>query len=64
MAYVGFGKLKSELAARGNVRDPGALAAYIERKKYDPAAIRKAQRTGTSLRGKLQRNGKKKRGRR
>lgn len=34
MAYVGFEKLKSKIAARGGVRNPGAVAAAIGRKKY------------------------------
>ena len=29
-----FAKLKGELANRPGVKDPGALAAYIGRKKY------------------------------
>jgi hypothetical protein len=31
--YTGFDKLKSELATRPGVKDPGGLAAYIGRKK-------------------------------
>jgi len=34
MPYVGFSKLKSRIAAKGNVKDPGAVAAAIGRKKY------------------------------
>ncbi len=34
MAYVGFNKLVSKLAAQGNVSDPKAVAAVIGRRKY------------------------------
>lgn len=33
LAYMGFNKLKGALAKKG-ARNPGALAAYIGRKKY------------------------------
>jgi hypothetical protein len=33
-SYVGFDKLKGELAKRPGVKSPGALAAFIGRKKY------------------------------
>jgi hypothetical protein len=32
--YVGFEKLKGKIAKKGGVRDPGAVAAAIGRKKY------------------------------
>lgn len=32
--YIGFQKLEGQLAQRKGVRDPGALAAAIGRKKY------------------------------
>ena len=51
MAYVGFQKLKGELAQRPGVTNPGALAAYIGAKKYGGAAMREAAASGTSLRG-------------
>ena len=50
MAYVGFNKLKSEIAAKGGVRNPGAVAAAIGRKKYGTKAFQHAAATGTSLR--------------
>lgn len=34
-----FAKLKDALAKRPGVRDPGALAAAIGRKKYGPARM-------------------------
>ncbi len=37
--YVGFKALKAKLAARGDVRDPGALAAKIGRQKYGKAGM-------------------------
>lgn len=51
MAYVGFDKLKSQIAAKGNVRNPGAVAASIGRKKYGKAKFQKAAARGTKMRG-------------
>jgi len=34
MAYIGFSKLKSKLAGKPGIRNPGAVAASIGRKKY------------------------------
>lgn len=51
MAYVGFDKLKSQIAAKGNVRNPGAVAAAIGRKKYGAKAMSKAAASGRSLKG-------------
>ena len=51
MAYVGFNKLKSQIAAKGKVRDPGAVAATIGRSKYGKARFQKAACAGKSLRG-------------
>jgi hypothetical protein len=51
MAYVGFDKLKGQLASRPGVTNPGALAATIGRKKYGKAAMAKASKTGHSLKG-------------
>lgn len=34
MAYMGFSKLKSKLAGKPGIRNPGAVAASIGRKKY------------------------------
>lgn len=49
MAYVGFDKLKGELAHQKGVTNPGALAAYIGRKKYGAKAMGKAAKSGHSL---------------
>ena len=49
MAYMGFDKLAGSL--KGKVRDPGAVAASIGRKKYGPAAFNKAAATGTKMAG-------------
>lgn len=51
MAYEGFSKLKGEIAAKGNVRDPGAVAASIGRKKYGAKRFQKAATSGTKMRG-------------
>lgn len=34
MAYVGFKKLKGQLSKKPGIRNPGAVAASIGRKKY------------------------------
>lgn len=47
--YVGFNKLKGQLAKRPGVTNPGALAAYIGRKKYGPAKFNAAARSGRKL---------------
>ena len=46
--YVGFGKLKSELARKG-VKNPGALAAYIGRKKYGEKKFQRASENDKKL---------------
>lgn len=51
MAYVGFNKLKGELASRPGVTNPGALAASIGRKKYGAGKFNKAAAAHKSLRG-------------
>ncbi len=51
MPYVGFSKLKSQIAAKGDVRNPGAVAASIGRKKYGAKAFQHAASTGASMRG-------------
>lgn len=50
MAYVGFKKLEGEIAAKGNVRDAGAVAASIGRKKYGKKKFQAAAAKGKSLR--------------
>ena len=52
MSYVGFQRLKGQLAQRPGVTNPGGLAAAIGRAKYGAGAMRKAAASGTSLRGK------------
>lgn len=49
MAYLGFKKLEGKL--EGHVRNPGAVAASIGRKKYGKAKFQHAAATGHSLRG-------------
>lgn len=51
MGYVGFNQLKSQLAHRPGVTNPGALAASIGRKKYGKKAMGQAAAKGTSLKG-------------
>jgi hypothetical protein len=51
MAYVGFEKLKAKIAAKGNVRSPGAVAASIGRKKYGKKKFQAAAAKGVSMRG-------------
>jgi len=43
--YMGFKKLEASIAARGGVRDPGAVAASIGRKKYGKEKFQKAAAT-------------------
>jgi hypothetical protein len=49
MAYVGFNKLKGQLAKKGGISNPGALAASIGRKKYGAKKFNKAAATGKKL---------------
>lgn len=51
MGYEGFSKVKSEIASKGDVRDPGAVAASIGRKKYGKRAFQKSAASGTKMRG-------------
>jgi hypothetical protein len=51
MAYVGFEKLKGEIAEKGGVRNPGAVAAAIGRKKYGKKRFQKAASSGRKMRG-------------
>lgn len=48
LAYMGFSALKAKLAAKG-AANPGALAAYIGRKKYGRAKFAKAAAKGKKL---------------
>ena len=47
--YMGFSKLEREIARRGDVRDPGAVAASIGRKKYGKEKFQKAAAAGRKL---------------
>ena len=51
MAYVGFAKLKKKIASKGGVRDPGAVAASIGRKKYGKKRFQKAAAAGKKMKG-------------
>lgn len=51
MAYTGFKKLKASLAAKGNVSNPGAVAASIGMEKYGKEKMEKAAHSGKSLKG-------------
>lgn len=51
MPYTGFDKLKKRIAAKGDVSNPGAVAAAIGRKKYGKTAFQKAASKGKSMRG-------------
>lgn len=56
MSYVGFNKLKGELAQRPGVTNPGALSAAIGHRKYGPKKFQHAAATGTTLKGKSARH--------
>ena len=47
--HMGFSKLEKEIARRGDVRDPGAVAASIGRKKYGKEKFEKAAAAGKKL---------------
>lgn len=49
--YMGFEKLKRELARRPDVYDPAGLAAWIGRRKYGHEAFQRAAAEGRKLRG-------------
>jgi hypothetical protein len=51
MAYVGFDKLKGELAHEKGIRNPGALAASIGRKKYGKGPFQKHAAEHASMKG-------------
>lgn len=51
MGYLGFKKLESKIAARGDVRNPGAVAATIGRKKYGKKRFQKAAAADHAMRG-------------
>jgi len=47
--YMGFKKLEKSIAAKGDVRDPAAVAASIGRKKYGKEKFQKAAAAGKKL---------------
>ena len=47
--YMGFKKLEKSIAARGDVKDSGAVAASIGRKKYGKEKFQKAAAAGKKL---------------
>jgi hypothetical protein len=47
-----FAALKKAIAARGNVTNPGAVAAWIGRKKYGKARFQKMAAAGRKKKGK------------
>jgi len=49
MAYLGFKKLEGKLSRKG-IRNPGALAASIGRKKYGKSRFQRAASRGVSPR--------------
>jgi hypothetical protein len=51
MSYVGFKKLKAEIASKGNVRDPGAVAASVGREKYGKKKFQSAAAKGKKMKG-------------
>ena len=51
MGFKKLKKLKKSLSGKG-VKDPGAVAASIGRKKYGKGKFQKAAANGKSLRGK------------
>jgi hypothetical protein len=48
-AYMGFKKLEGKLAARGDVKDPAAVAAAIGRKKYGAKKFNAAAHEGHKM---------------
>jgi len=49
MAYVGFSKLKGQLAKKPGISNPGAVAASIGRSKYGKKRFQRAAATGKKL---------------
>lgn len=50
MSYVGFDKLKGELAHEKGVKNPGALAAAIGRRKYGAKKFGRYAAAGKKMR--------------
>jgi hypothetical protein len=51
MAYMGFSNLVKSIAAKGNVRNPKAVAAAIGRKKYTKKRFQEYAAKGKTMRG-------------
>lgn len=51
MAYMGFDKLKGELESKPGIKDAGALAASIGRKKYGKKKFQHAAATHQTMKG-------------
>ena len=49
--YIGFDKLKAKIGAKGGVKNPGAVAAAIGRKKYGKSKFQHAAAKGKKMRG-------------
>lgn len=49
MAYEGFKAVEKSVANNPKVKNPGAVAASIGRKKYGKKAFQKAAATGTKM---------------
>jgi hypothetical protein len=50
-SYVGFDKLKGDLAKRPGVKSPAALAAFIGHKKYGKKRFDRYAAKGKKMRG-------------
>ena len=50
MSYTPFKQMESKLASRPGVTNPGALAAYIARRKYGNKALEQHAKSHTSMR--------------
>jgi hypothetical protein len=55
MARIGFKKLKGQLARRKGVRNPGAVAAHIGRKKYGKKVMAQKAAAGRRRKGRTRR---------
>lgn len=50
MSYTPFKQMEAKLAARPGVTNPGALAAFIARKKYGNKALEQHAKSHTPMR--------------
>lgn len=51
--HIGFAKLEKKIAAKGGVKDPGAVAAAIGRKKYGKKKFQAAAAAGKKLKEEI-----------